>query len=412
MLSTSPASAQDKDLSGLVWVAPNCVRDADQVVSAGGDLLFGFLPSLITEGLKIGGNALAKAGAPKTRTVSAETGIAFYSIRFADQGDDPDKQYAPHAVTHLSKGCIAAALGPRIGTAAPEFTEAPLTADGQFYMRDTIGSYLDIARTTLIVLEVELAPDRSAFRLVPRYVSLGGAFNGSIDAKRDLTATVSFFPPSAAEGTATGVRAFSFTNVSKGGQRGAGTSGMAASTWIPLPAVSEAVQKRVGDAEKRRADIAAVRDTLAQLRAHPQSVKPGQVDKTTAARNALVGAINDDVKFLAAVSPHTIQVQLAETKPGSPFLVKLGELLSGNAEKIATPLVDAINPEKRAEARETAVAKGDTLRIAVIEADTALAKARGDGDANAIRIAEIRLAAACRQLGNAGFSETVCLVGQ
>ncbi len=413
-LANAPALAQDKKLGGIVWVSPNCVPEQATEVAAGGALLFGFLPSLIGEGLKFGGNALVKAGAPKTRTASAMTSTDFYAVRFTDSGADPDKTYAPHAVTRLTQGCITAAFGPRIGDTAPVLKDAPLATDLTFNVATSraIGGYLDPARTTLIVLEIEVADDRSAFRLAPRYVALGGALNGALAGKRDLTATVSFVAPSAAEGTASGVRAFSFTDVTIAGERKDGMPGMVPSSWMPLPALSEAVQKRVGDAEKRRTDIAAVRDTLTQLDARPARAKAGQREKTSAARNALIAAINEDTKFLAAVSPYTIQVQFAETKQGSPFLVKLGELLAGNADKIAAPLVDAISPEKRAAAREADAAGSDTLRIAVIEADTALAKASGEGNANAIRVAEIRMAAACRQLGDAGFAEPVCLLGR
>lgn len=139
-------------------------------------------------------------------------------------------------------------------------------------------------------------------------------------------------------------------------------------------------------------------------------LKPEERKKAEAELLRIADLIAKDQESLREIAPYSVRVDANQTGRGSKFLVKLGNFLSGNSAKIASPISDALNPEKRAAADESDIQKVEGLRINAITEASNLAKAIDAKDATAERIARIKLGATCRQIEAAGYSEAACMV--
>ena len=412
-----PAMAADtRPLAAIVWTAESCgdkPEEQGQTKALFGTLLTLFLPTLVERGVKLLGGAFAKAGAPTDRHIWAQHSLSLYQTSFQDSQEGlseiPDIGF--------SNGCVAMAVGPKragySGNLQLELTgEKPLVAGngtqpvtlGSDVSAD-LGAAFDLSRTHILAAELQQSPDGTAFRLIPAYISIGGAFRGSATARRDVALTFSVLEPGAlADGGVTVVRTISFPNVTASKSVTGDDAVALATSWMPLPALPPAAKSRLEAAVQRRIDRNALEESLAT------ATDAAEIVKINAGIARLDTFINADRDYLEQLAPHTIRFDVHETSPGSKFLVKLGETLSANAEKLAGPIATEIDPAKREERREAAAKEEDTLRIAAVTEAAGLEAAIAEGKTDAIRIARIKSAAACRQLQNAGFDDVVCRV--
>jgi hypothetical protein len=376
------------------------------------------LPKLAESGLTYVGNAIAKAGAPVERHASASVSTSMYSLLGPAQPvavpHHPDAlEYDENPSLQLRNRCITAVFGlarpdatPRdIGVAAP----TPLQPDGKAldaYLIQEINQQFDPQRIAVIVAELKVSPDLTAFQFVPQYIEFAGALmDKKLDEERSAVFTISILPPGGTtEGAATAVRTFSFPDLSSPKTVLGKQAEALQSSWIPLPAAPDPVKARITATSSRRSDYNALADVLTS------NAKPDEQDKARLKQARLKGFIDKDNDYLTAVAPVTFRVDLVETRPGSKFLVALGQALAANAKDLSTPISDALNPEKRATAAATEADNQDTLRIAAINAATDLQKAKDAKDPNGLRIAQIKAAAACRKLEAAGYADPACVV--
>jgi hypothetical protein len=415
LLELPARAAEPAELTSVTWTSATCEVGARNPNTSSGlvaALLGLLLPKAVEGGLRLLGNAIARAGAPTDRHVWSQTSVSLYRVEFDDRTLNGVTTYGPTAKTELAHLCVSAAFGPRrepnslieMGGTVPL---APRGASLNPEAATLLDGHFDMARTTIVVAELEVAPDRTAFRFVPVYVNVRGALRDrQLDRSRAVAITFSILPPGGtADGAASVIRSFGFPQVSGSLTLSGPQARSRATTWIPLPGISDLVRARITAAATRRGDFNALEET-ARL-----SNRPDEVTRARFQQQRLAPLIASDNAYLASVGPYTIRSDLNETTPGSPFLVRLGELLAGNAGTIAEPISNAILPEQRAAAAEGAADEQDTLRIAAINETAALAGARATGNASAIRVAEIKAAAACRRLEAAGFSDPACILG-
>lgn len=428
LLALQPAHLQAQTVNSVVWTSSTCRAADGPAVEAGllSGLLGIVLGPLIEAGVKGLGEAIAKAGAPSDIHSTGAVDTHLYKVGMPLKAEfelrKPGEKVEPRSVPAnpkllFARSCVVAAVGPRASLsegkdATPESLAAafqaedvpPLAADGGLRVVDRLSGTLDKGRMAVLVASPELARDGSAFRLVPQYVSVGQSFDRK-EKQRRVSFTLSISPPGAlADGTATAVRTISFKNLTGPRSWSSAEARLSATSWIPMPPVSDGVRTRISAATQRVSEAYALREAL------DGGLQDPERRKAQADLDRLVKLLEDDRKYLKEVAPMTIRVDTHQIRPGSQFLVKLGNFLSGNAGKIATPVADALNPEKRAASAEADTQKVEALRIVAVTESANLVKARTAGDKPAEQISQIKLGAACRQIAAAGFSEAACLL--
>jgi hypothetical protein len=375
---------------------------------------------LVKAGIKGLGGALSKVGEGVSTTVSGDVAGSFYRI----SEDGGLNALAPKASLCL---LIAAGAGNGEGP-APQL-------EGANFGLKTLG--FTGAPAFAMVAAIEIAPDKTAWRLVPwslymgKPLTRGGTFRS---AKRDLVLQLALFGATAktADDAAVATRAMILgRQADRDGpilqsQQGIG---YLATSWMPLPPVPEAVAAQVVAANQRRTD----RQAMEIQKAAAQRVIQESKDKTAIAKATetasnvadqiarLDKAIAADDKrignFASDVGPFSLGFRLVETRDGSKFLRDFGTLLADNAETIAKPIADAISPEARQAAADAqlqkalaAVGAETDSRVAAIEGVAAWQAAGAAGKPAAeTDVLRLKASAACRKLELAGFAEVACL---
>lgn len=410
--ATVPADAAD--LGSVTFTTEDCIQPTDTTRTGLFAALLGLvIPKVVEGGVKFVGTALAKAGAPEETHLTSTRPDMLYALAAVDKLGDQPPQYDVVPNLAFRHRCVVTVAGPRrtgagdsaliqAATAFPMANANGLKSDFQA----KISEVFDPSRTSVLVIDLQPSPDTTAFRLVPKYISIGGALKDRrIDKARSAVWTVSLLPPGGTdEGAATTVRMFGFPQVGPSTTLTGTAAEAKAGGWIPLPALPEAAQARLSAALQRRSDANALADIVAS------SKNPAEVAKAKKSRDELISKfIAKDNIYLTQLAPMTFRVDFVETVPGNKLLVALGEFLSGNAKELAAPISAAVDPTARAASAEAEAANEDTLRIAAITDATALASARTGSDASATRIAQIKAAASCRRLEAAGFSDPACV---
>lgn len=419
-LAVSPfagaANANAQSVSAVVWMTDECAAPKPddgtaQAAGLAGALLGVVLGPLIEAGIKGLGDAIAKAGAQSDIHGYGTLDTHLYTVAVPQ---DPKKPDQPEL--RFARRCLVAAFAPKATSAKIEpgafaarqqaANKTPLDWTGAWDPATTssLGGALDTNRMSILVASLELSRDGTAFRFVPQYAYLGNAFDKNKE--RSLTFTVSLMPPGgSADATAVAVRTITFAKVTEARPVATDAARLSATSWMPIPAIPDGVKTRFVAATQRTAEAYSLSYSLGNA-----TLKPEEKTKIEADLKRISGLLAKDETALKQVGPYTVRVDVHQTRPGSPFLVKLGGFLSSNAGKIATPIADGINPDKRAAASEAAAQRVEALRIVAIGEASNWAKAKAASDASAARVAEIKLGAACRQIEAAGFSETACLL--
>lgn len=377
----------------------------------------------VTAGVKGLGKAMTKAGAPKE--VHGEAYGTSYFYKADIQGEPKLMRYA-RCITVVSgvSGGEGEAIGAGPGQSRGLGDDAiNFLADVGF--KKAPGFFME---TRLVISE-----DRSAYRLQPVHAWVGEPLNKENKRDRDVVVTLSVMGPTATDpGEAISTRSFAFKRVQAGAVPADVLKGLG-SSWIPLPSLPEEAKTRFAAAVQRKADIATVEKEIADLTAEiarpPAPVRPpvrgaapaptpeapaktpAQKKVDAEARLAKLKAANlADKTYLAKLMPVTFRVDVHETADGNKVLAAIGDFLTDNADAISKPIVDRLDPEKRAAAKETAATQEQALRIAAIEAVEAWQEAEADAEVSAgqKRIKKMKAASACRALRNEDFDDEVC----
>lgn len=436
ILFVGAGSANAKSVNSIAWSAPTCKKpttEEREEFAFLGTLLSMAIGTVVEGGIKGLGDALVKAGSPKDINAQRTLNSHLYSVDIPEVASEP---VSP--TVSFARKCFVGIFGPKLDastSAVPNQTSTtspdsisqgyeiagvePLAEDGSLNARvfGAVGRVIDLEKSYVFVVEVESSDDGTAFRLVPKQVSFGSSFDGR-NRKRDVFFTVSFIPPAGLkDGSATATRTFSFKSIVQREPLSGPQANMKSTSWMPLPPIPENVNSKIKDARKRAADIYALNFNLEACASNGSDLGGREcllsaegIKKARSDRQRLLALLQRDRDALGLVSPYSIQLAAKETRPGSKFLVRLGEFLSGNAEKLGEPIIERLDSEKRASAKEQSTAAVEALRITAITEASAYAKAISDEDETAARIAEIKLGAACRQIEAAGFSDVACLV--
>lgn len=280
--------------------------------------------------------------------------------------------------------------------------------------------------------EFDAANDGTAVQIKPVRVLIGEKFADSkiaASGKRDLVVTIGFhLPGKGGVGDAFALPSAVFKNVKPNTYLTDSDLDGVISGWFPLAAVPESSKTLMTAWDKTFSDL----ETLRKL-------KDGLIDSISetqdeAAKTKLEDQLEDVEKKILALdnnvqerepprmqtAPITISATLTETQEGNKFLVKLGSLISENSDEIAKPILDEIDPTKRAAAAKAdaaeasaATAQAATLRVSAIELvaayNTEKNKSDADRDEIKVRVAKIKAIEACRKLDEANLFEADCL---
>lgn len=405
--------SQAQNVSSVLWMSSECTAppttatgDASVLASVFGVIL----GPLIQSGIKGLGDAIAKAGASSEIHGVGTLETYLYAVivpKELNKLGQPELRF--------SRRCLIAAFAPKTKPDARPLELAaklqnqdsrPLTETGAWNpdLTAQLGAELDSTRMSVLVASLDLSRDGTAFRFVPQFASLGEAFDGKTR-ERSLTFTTSLLPPgSAADGTAAAVRSITFDKVVVARVVGRDEARLSETSWMPVPSIPETLKARIDSTKQRLADAYGLYYSLSS-----GVLKADEKKKADADLDRLKRLLDNDRNALKEIAPYTVRVDAHQTRPGSPFLVNLGTFLSGNSDKIATPIADAVNTEKRAAAAETGAQKVEALRITAITEAESWAKAVAAKDGAAARIARIKLGSACRQIEAEGFSEPACV---
>ncbi|WP_404373694.1 hypothetical protein AB5I39_08525 [Sphingomonas sp. MMS24-J45] len=405
LVAPLPAQAAPAKAELVVWTGPTCGGP-----DAGGNRFIGalvalVLPSLIQAGIKGLGDGLQSLGKRTDVHVVAAQPSYFYRATL-----DPS-DFSKPAVFGTGAGCVLVALGPR--ASAPTMTagevagelkdDAPLNGAGDGFgasIEDRLGAALDRDRMTVMVVRIEVAPDGTAFRLVPQLVRIGAAIDGKHSKKRTLALTISVFAPSVGpDGTSLATRSFGFEDETAPRTIGLVKARLLATSWMPMPSLSDPAKARLTAVQKRQDDLA----TATASGVNP-TLTPAQRQKASKDVTNLKAALAEDLIFLARLTPVTWRADFHETSGGSGLLTAIGKFLSDKSEAIAKPIAAEFDPKTA----QAALDEEDGLRIAAVTDVDAYVKAKAAGGA-ALRIAQIKAQASCRKLEVAGYADAACL---
>ena len=400
-----PARAAPSKAEIVVWTGPSCGGPGAGREAFVGALVALVLPSLIQAGIKGLGDGLQAVGKPDDVHVVGSQSSHFYRATL-----DPT-DFGKPAEFGVGAGCVLVALGPKASGATMTAAEvvgelkadAPLNASGDGFgefVEDRLGAALDRTRMTVLVARMEVAPDGTAFRLVPQLVKIGAAIDGKHSKRRTLALTMSMFGPSAApDGTSLATRTFGFEDETTPRTIGLARAKLLATSWIPMPSLSDAPKARLTAVQKRQEDLASATTSTAN-----PALTPAQRQKAARDVVRLKAALNQDLLFLAQLTPVTWRADYHETSGGSGLLRAIGKFLSDKSEAIAKPIAAEFDPK----AAQAELDSEDALRISAVNDVDGYVKAKGAGGA-ALRVAQIKAQASCRKLEAAGYADPVCL---
>lgn len=400
-----PAQATAPKAEVVVWTGPSCGGPGSDGGKFIGALVALILPSLIQAGIKGVGDGLQALGKPTDIHAVANRSSNFYRATL-----DPADLAKP-AAFGLGAGCVLVAVGPRASRATKTAAEvpaelrddAPVNAAGDGFadfIEDRLGAALDRDRMTVMVIRVEVSPDGTAFRLAPQLVRIGPAIDGKNSKKRTLALTMSVYAPSVTpDATSIATRSFGFADETAARTIGTAKAKLLATSWIPMPALSDAAKARMTAAQKRQEDLATA--TASSINA---ALTPAQRQKALADVARLKAALGEDLTFLARMTPVTWRADFHETSGGSKLLVSIGKFLSDKSADIAKPIAAEFDPKTE----QAAFDAEDTLRIAAVNDVDAYLKAEAAGGAP-LRVARIKAQASCRKLEAAGYADAACL---
>ena len=352
------SSAEARPVPGLraeVWHTATCedtnVQSGDEILGA---ILTALIAPLVDAGVKGVVTALSKAGAPDETRVSGSAATAFYKgVVSADQTEialarkDPCISFAVDSTEVAARQRLPLSgdnVGPR-GKAwlqSRNYTHAP-----RLYMESRI----------------IVSPDRSAWRLVPVRAFVGEPLSES-ERGRDLVITISVLGPSAeTDGSALGTRSFAIKRAYANAALSSAQLAQLATGWMPLPALSEESETRTQAIVQRYADKKALDEQLAS-----NKLKGKQLNDAQASKARLEGLLQKDAKYLEALTPVTLKVDVLQTTDGNKALVAIGGFLNENSKAISDPIAAAVSPETRKTKREESAAAEDDARVAAIEA--------------------------------------------
>jgi len=425
VLASSAAAEPKADLVTKVAHSDNCtaLNGTDPQETFLAVIASLLIEKAVTAGVKGLGKAMTKAGAPKETHGEGYGTSYFYKA---------DIQGEPKLVRYAR--CVTIASGVR-GGEGDAIGAGPSLSRG---LGDDAINFLTASgftRTPSFLLETRLviSEDKSAYRLQPVHAWIGAPMNKDGKLARDIVVTLSVVGPAATDpGEAISTRSFAFKRAALGPVPADVLKDMG-SSWIPLPSLPEAATTRFAAAVQRKTDIATVEKEIADLTAEiakppaparppVRGATPAQAPtepvKTPAQKRAdaeerlkkLKAANLADKTYLAKLMPVTFRVDVHETADGNKVLAAIGDFLTDNADAISKPIVDRLDPEKRAAAKETAATQEQTLRIAAIEAVEAWQGAEADAEVSAgqKRIKKMKAATACRALRNEDFDDEVC----
>ena len=389
----------------------------DKTCPSGGDkqalgaaLLGVILVPLVQAGIEGLGGALSKAGAKKDVHKVAYGGTSFYEVTVSDVGTEAE----------IASSCIVLAFGPIGGKDLPSFDDMGMT---EAVIASLKNAGFASAPAVYLEAEIEVTPDRTAFRLRPTNAWVGDpiGLRGAASKVRDLALTFSFMTPGPSDdATAVASRTIVVKNAQTRHNLDVPELNRLPSSWMPLPPVPNAVLTRIGEATKRLSD----RRQLSEVGTSLSGVKLTAADASrlaTIKRQLLEldKSIKNDLQYLAAVAPLNVRIDLHETRDGNAVLTKIGGFLTGNAAGLAQPITDTIDPTKRRAAQAknleeavTAVTAESTLRIAAINEVEALQAALANANSTAAqkRVAQLKAETACRELELRRFADPVCVL--
>lgn len=407
-LSQPALAASRAPLTGLAGFI-DCSDKPDQSPLAGA-LLGAVIGPLVEAGIKGLGNALASAGNPKEAHVGASTSELFYKADAPTEVSMPlDAQFS----------CLYVAAGPKGGGNDPVANSNEIFGDATDKLVD--GGFT--GRPAFFMLgQASISADRSAWRWTPtrlwidQPLTQAGWASGS---GRDIVVTLTIHGVAAkADDGVIASRSIVLNRVVPGKQHDPkGLAGLATG-WMPLPQVSEEVAARVAAAVQRRKDINALNDAIPEYKEEAAKAKTAPEReaaeakaakaKTEAAELEVLSA--NDVEALHLLAPVTFTFDIHETRDGNKFLASLGTALAAQSKEVAAPIVERIDPAKRAEAAIEAGTKEDGYRVAAIEAVAAWKASIDSKDSDAKqRVAKIAATGACRTLQLRGFADPACL---
>jgi hypothetical protein len=396
-------------------------------------LIAAVLPSLIDASLDLVAGALHEAAKDKSIVQTAMTTAYLHTV------PPPQNSMAPPFLTNATDlGCVILAKGKFSGP-------TPTATDKDIYIEATI----------------ERSNDRTAFRLIPVYARINkydsnGFFGGN---KPEIAVSVALHAARAGKESAPiALTMFALPIVDAPREMKAAALQERASYWTAYPAPDAAAKarlERLSAAQKRVSEAEAaktVADCDAQVKAlwvdipkfaswDPDKVKScpeaqesilravleTQAKKDTAADAARFAAaatiadlkkraiaakeIADDLDnrtkaYLGAftnpinLTPVSIEVQLIESRKGSPFLQAVANALDKSKKDISTALVQELSPVERAKRRAEEEQQTRTNRAAVATAEDNVRLKQAELDdlpATATRAERVRAENALRQ---------------
>ncbi|MBO6690317.1 MAG: hypothetical protein JJ919_17760 [Henriciella sp.] len=280
--------------------------------------------------------------------------------------------------------------------------------------------------------EFVAANDGTAVQIRPVQVLFGEKFATSkigASGKRDLVVTVGFHVPGqGGVGDAFALPSAVFKDVKPNTYLTGSDLENVVSGWFPLAAVPDSSKALMTAWDKTFSDLETLKELKAGLIEAVEDAKDAdekakqqrQLDKVEDKIAALDKYIDERRPARMQTAPVTISATLTETQEGDKFLFNLGSLISDNAEKIAKPVLDEVDPVKRKEsakadaaAASAEAAQAATLRVSAIELVAAYnvenAKVAPERNEIKVRVAKIKAAEACRKLDEANLFEADCL---
>jgi hypothetical protein len=341
-----PLAAKPRSgMQGIAAIEPGYCKTTGGNEGLIGMVLAAILPGLVKSGVKGIGDALTKAGQPDETTISGAASDHFYSLDQAKSANG------------LTTRCMAFQVvydGPQADT------QNFRSEARKFY--DERGQQKAVA--FLYTARVELAGDGSAWRLVPETIHVGPSLTASAKGNRGRDLVLTMTVQGAAAKDNENVLATRSVNIARVADRldtnliGAGETETASygTGWMPLPAVQGDIAAGFIEARKRLIE----RQKLEQIEAR----KPAEQE-----RLAELNRLSEhDAKAFAKVLPITVKFDLHETTDGNKFLMRVGEFISGQSDKIAAPIIEQLDPAKRREAEVKALTESTGLRVDAIAA--------------------------------------------
>jgi len=381
-----------------------------------GAVLAAILPGLIQAGVKGIGNALAKSAEPDEATVSAsDSSHYFYGTEKNDDKFTPIMRQKCIVFVVDSKEEIRGRLSfDQQPTGIPNPDNTPgmksIPRNGNLTERDVdflAGKGIKHYPLFYYVGRFERSADRSAWRIQPTTIWIGESLTkGGFRRKgRDLVLTLSLLGASTNDDDNTlAAKSINLRRVQRNQWiQDADKLAELATGWIPFPSLPAQPLAVLNEANERLKSIQQIREIPEDERTDAQTRNLTKMEERVASEG-------NDTTALAQVLPATFKAQVDETRDGIAFLQRVGEFVAGNAEKIATPITNALDSDAQTTAQVQALTNASSLRVSTLEAIANWQSVEADASKTDLekRIARIRADTACDTLRLNDLAEASC----